>query len=506
MNTLMRVQTSGNLIARNRCPATTGSSTAKLFLLIGSLLLALVAVANIITEPEPSSEWPYWVSVAFLFWALIYLFATYKYFRTCYLFLSAYILCLAVFHLGHLFAQVFGLYDLQYLTRGEMAFWYQLAAWYVNLAFACIGVGAALALQPGRAMRSPIKSADSREIEANLNYAYWIGFALLLAASVALVLVLGSVGNILQYSRAQIFEGIGDTRGLGFFLLVAPSAMVLMVATAHTKIQRRFSYTVCLLLVLTVFFLGYRSSVLFPGLIAAILWIKLGKKIPTPVAIVAVLIVLIAIPSVRYLRAQGSYQEISTTDLRASFEESRDTKNILIELGGVSSVVAYVIKTVPEEWPFRYGQSYLLAIEQAIPNVGRDAEDSFRTDFLSRGFVDRDALSTMHPADWYTYIVDRWLFDRGGGAGFSTIAEAYLNFGAMGIVFYFSGLGFLLARLDQVDLRTSPKLLVFSGAMIWPLLKTVRNSFGVFLKPVAFIVVSIIIWRVVTFWINKGHR
>lgn len=484
---------------------TAASKPAGYLLLFSSFVLGALAAFNIFSQTDVSESWPYVAAAAFTGWAVIYALTTYKCFGTVYLFGSAYVLCLAVFHLGHLFAHVTGLFDLTYLVRGSMAYWYQQAGWYCLLAFACLGVGVALSL---KFQRVPVWANPVSEVavKVHLANAYWIGFALLLAAFAGLALTVGSVGNILQFSRAQIFGGVGDTRGLGFFLMVAPSALILMFATASTRGQKWFAYTTCAVLVLVILFLGYRSSVMFPGLIAAILWVKLGKRIPLPVAIVAVLIVVIAIPSVRYLRAQGAYQDLSSQDLAASLEEAQDTKDILIELGGVSVVVAYVLKTVPEEWPYRLGQSYWLAVQTAIPNVGLQIEGSGRADFLGRGVADREALSTMHPADWYTYIVDRWLFDRGGGAGFSTIAEAYLNFGALGVVGYFLTLGFLLGRLDQVDLRMRPKLLIFSGAMIWPLLKTVRNSFGVFLKPVAFIVVSILIWRLATFWLRRDKR
>jgi oligosaccharide repeat unit polymerase len=177
-----------------------------------------------------------------------------------------------------------------------------------------------------------------------------------------------------------------------------------------------------------------------------------------------------------------------------------EVKDVFSEIGGVSGIVAYVIKWVPAEDPYRYGQSYLLALANAIPNVGVNPEQSKRSEFRKKIVVEKKMLRKMSPSDWFTYRINKWMFNRGGGSGFSAIAEAYLNFGLPGVIFFFGILGFLLCRLDQVDLRTHAKTLIFCGAMLWPLMKSVRNTIGVFMKPLAFVIVSILIWQLITFW------
>lgn len=493
---------SATALARHQAAVASSRAMWRTLLFICSALVAALALYSIVSAPSVTNEWPYVVAGCFVAWAGLYLLATYRYFGTPYLFVSAYVLCLAVFHLGHLFAHVTGLYDLVSLVRGPMAFWHQQAGWYVLLSFAFLGIGAAVAMTARPALVQ-VTEPDPEQVARTLRYTFWIGVGLLCASFAALLLTVGSVGNLLRFSRSEIFRGVGDTRGFGFFLMVVPSAAVLLVAGARTRLQRLFAYGFAVVLVLAVLFLGYRSSVMFPGLVAAILWVKLGRKIPLTVAAAALLAVIVAIPTVSYLRAQGAYQDLSQKDLEKSLEQAEDSKGILLELGGVSTVVAYVVKTVPDEWPYRLGQSYWMAFVNAIPNVGLDMEQGGRSEFLSKGVADKKALSVMHPADWYTYIVDRWLFERGGGAGFSTIAEAYLNFGVLGVMGFFYAVGFLLARLDQQDLRRNPNLLVIAGAMLWPLLKTVRNSFDVFLKPLAFILVSIWIWKLITFWRHR---
>ena len=474
----------------------------KMLLLAGSSVFILISLFGILGSNDPTPGWTAIVTVIFFLWSGLYLASTYKYFNTIYLFTTAYVAALAIFHLGHIIPHSTGWFDVSYLVTGEMAIWFERAGWYCILSFGSLGLGFAAAMRSS--IPVPNEPEDHQNIsDRNLSAVYWIGIALLLASITALILMVGSVGNILRFSRSEIFAGVGDTRGFGFFLVVAPSAVVLLVTAANNRLQKQFAYTLAAFTILLLLFLGYRSSALFPTLIGAIIWVKLGRKIPTTVAIVAILVVLIAIPTVRYLRALGPYQDISQQDVAQSLEASK-VQDVFIELGGVSTVVAYVLKWVPSEYPYRYGQSYVLAAADAIPNIGLTAEKSGRDEFLRKGMADKKAIYHMNPAEWFTYVSDSDFFRRGGGTGFSTIAEAYLNFGLPGVIAYFSLLGFLLGRLDQVDLRMHPRILFFSGALLWPLLKTVRNAFGVFLKPVGFILVSILIWKIITFWSSRA--
>lgn len=473
----------------------------KYLLLCSSVALGALALANVLGPVRMLADWPSYVAMAFLVWFSIYLFATYRAFGSMYLFASAYVICLAAFHLGHVAVHVTGLADLSYLVTGDMARWHQVAAWYCMLAYAAFGIGLSLSMSGRGSVPAATLAAD--RLEQNLSSAFWIGVALLLAAVAALLLTVGSVGNILRFSRAEIFAGVGDTRGYGYFLMVAPSAAVLLLAGANTVARRWFAYTIGAVLALAILFLGYRSSVLFPALLGAVLWVKLGRRIPLGVVVVAVVIVAIAIPSVRYLRAQGPYQDVTREDVQQALSQGSEAQNALLEIGGVSTVVAYVVKTVPHEWPYRWGQSYWLALKTSIPNFGSGIAASEREAVSSGGIVNRDMLSEMHPADWYTFVVDRWMFDSGGGAGFSTIAEAYLNFGTWGVVGFFALLGFGLGRLDRADVRADGRVLVGAGALLWPLLKTVRNTFGVFVKPLVFIVLTIVVWKLATSWMGR---
>jgi len=473
----------------------------KFLLLFASGLLVLVSLSAILLDLRLKSGWTTVITLLFATWVIVYLLASYKSHRSIYLFATAYLISLAVFHLGQVLADGVGWFDLNSLHRGYMAPWHERAGWYILLSFGCFGVGLASAIKGGVKL-SPADPIDSRKMDDNMRSVYWIGVALLCASLASLVLLVGSVGNIFRFSRAEIFSGVGDTRGFGFFLLVAPSAMVLMVTGARSRLQKRLAYPLAALMVLFILFLGYRSSALFPALVGAIIWVKTGRRIPPMVAGAAIMVVLIAIPTVSTLRSLGAYKDLSGKDLSHSIEQS-DIQEVFLQLGGTSTIVANVLRWVPKEDPYRYGQSYLLALRNAIPNIGLQIGESERKQLQKKGLVTKESVRLMNPGDWYIYKTNPYLFEVGGGSGFSSIAEAYLNFGLPGVLAYFLLLGYLLERLDQADLRSSRRLMIFSGAMLWPLLKTVRNVSGVFFKPVVFILVSIAIWKLIFIWNSR---
>lgn len=162
---------------------------------------------------------------------------------------------------------------LSYLVDPSVGSSYERASWYVLLSFSAFGMGCAVTKA-----RDPNKSAVSPE--AVKEFAFWIGLGLLLASVVAFFLLLVSVGSILNYTRIELYAGVGDTRGLGFMLIVLPSALTLLLCAARTVPERAMAYVVTAVSVLAIMFLGERSFVLFPGLVGLVVWHKVGKRIP----------------------------------------------------------------------------------------------------------------------------------------------------------------------------------------------------------------------------------
>ena len=56
-------------------------------------------------------------------------------------------------------------------------------------------------------------------------------------------------------------------------------------------------------------------------------------------------------------------------------------------------------------------------------------------------------------------------------------------------------LGFILARVEQTNYAISPILVLVTIALMWPLIKTVRNEFSTFVKPASFTLIIMFCWH-----------
>jgi oligosaccharide repeat unit polymerase len=465
---------------------------APIALLIVSLMIGTYSSSQVFLGG--AGDWVGEVSFLALTWWATYLVAAYLYYKTIYLFSFAYLLPLALFHLGITIPDAFGLFEGLGWGNGSMSEWFEVSGHYTNIAFAFIGVGIAISMMTGKSKRARA-NRQPYGYRSSMSVVYYDGLWLLFVSMLMLILAVATLGNLLNYNRVDFFRGAGDTRGLGVFLMAFPSCLVLLFIGAITKPQKYFAYTVCFLGALLLLLSGYRASIMFPAMIAAVLWVKVGRRIPLAVAVAGVFAVAIIIPASGLLRSTGSYSEISIERIKGSVEEStfQETFRTLGQTGGAA---AHVYRLVPDIDSHRWGKTYLDALTNAIPNILPQVGVNKRAEV--KGALDRyDAINDAIPSDWLTYRIAKDKFDRGEGVGFSGIAEPYLNFGWIGVVLYFLFFGWLIGKIDKWDLGIKPNAIFFAAAMYWPLMRSVRNDFATFVKPAIFLLLLVCIWRLI---------
>lgn len=482
------------------------SSKAGLFvLLLFSLLELLFAAFQITSGVDGGVDWPMKIFLATLLWFLLYLWGSYAYFGTVYLFTNAYLLALALFHLGLTYMLAVGQVQIPSWTNGPFSVWLELGGWYVVLALGAFGIGMA---GGAFAKRPRIFSEEERArfaVRTN-RFLFTQGIGLGIAAIIFLIMALQSYGNILAYSRAQIFALTGDSRGFGAFMMVLPSVVMLLALSAQNARQKIFAYPFAVFTVLLIMLSGYRSAALFPLLVAAILWVKSGRKIPVIVATSGVIFVLLAIAVIGVFRQMGSYESLGAEQLQSSYEQASIGDSIM-EMGGSMGVLAEVLRLVPKNDPHVYGYSYWQSVKEIFPNIGLsyDASKS-RGSKAGEATFDQSAISEMKPSDWLTYRLNRWKYEHGQGVGFSTVAEPFLNFGMGGVIVFFIIAGYVLTRLDLADIVCHPYLYLFMAAIFWSFIRTVRNDFSNFTKPMGFIIIILIIWNIGLYFTGKRTK
>lgn len=231
---------------------------ARIVLAASSAILAIMSIFTFLGEPSREQSWPLIITAISSVWLIAFLACTYRQFGTVYLFSNAYVIVLFVFHFSYAYIYSLSGLEVPFLFDDESGQWYRLASWAVLIALAFFGIGVAAA-SPRRADSST--SSTSSGLPRNTQVlGFWLGLGLLAASFFALLMLGFSVGNILSYSRTEIFAGVGDTRGLGFGLMILPSAIILLVCTASTAREKVLAYSAGAVAFLAIMFLGERSA------------------------------------------------------------------------------------------------------------------------------------------------------------------------------------------------------------------------------------------------------
>ncbi len=470
------------------------SKVGLVVLFVFSIIGLLFSVTEILGGVSGGQYWPTRIFVASFLWLIIYFSAFYSYYRSLYLFSNTYIIGVALFHLGLIYLMTFGLTELHSWVNSTNSVKMEIAGWYVILSFCSFGIGAVISVLTSRRNNISVKT-NNADFKKTNNFIFLQGIGLSLAALIFLIWAISSYGNILAYSREELFNIKADTRGFGAFMMVWPGALILLTVSASTKVQKLIVYPLTLFFFLLILLSGYRSAALFPALVGIVLWIKTGRKLPAVVALSFLSFVLVAIAVVGVFRQMGTYQDLGTEQLASSYEKVSIVDSFA-EMGASFGVLSEVIKFIPNKDPYRYGYSYWQALKEMIPNIGLSIDSSkSRKNKSSKASFDKSALMELTPADWITYKLNRWKFDHGQGVGFSAIAEPYFNFGMAGVIGYFSILGFLLSRLDQKKIILHPYVYLLVGAVFWTFMRTVRNDFINFTKPMGFIIIILLIYN-----------
>lgn len=467
-------------------------------LLAVSLVVTILSFVSIRASDSALDGATFAPSLVAVIWLACYLVASYRAFGTIYLFTSAYVIGLFVFHLGLLLQDGFGLIAPLKWESG-LGPWAIRAAWSTNLALACIGTGLSAYALMYRPRKLPSPAAASALAQQNLAGLYDVGVGLLIASCVLFVAAFANYGNLLALTRLELFH-LSDTRFISVFSMMAPSAAIALLLGATRKGQRRLAYAVALFAFVVFLLSGQRTTALFPLMAGAVCWVKLGRRINPLLAGAAGLSLLLIIPVVGYLRTLGTYGDITNTEAISQAAEYADVGAAFREMGGSIGPLMYTLMLIPAEETYRYGSSYLNYFLDVIPNVGLQADSSTSREAvlqILRSQGREAALLKMNPGDWASFHIIPEQFAFGGGAGYSGIAEPYFNFGYAGILVYFVALGLFLGRLESMPLILQRNWLFFGVLMYWHLLPTVRNGFAVFLKPTVFILIAIIIWALV---------
>ncbi len=193
--------------------------------------------------------------------------------------------------------------------------------------------------------------------------------------------------------------------------------------------------------------LGLRSEVMFPFVAVLLALARCGKKLTPARAAAIATAFLLVIPIIRDLRASG------LRDLPATL--SAPGLGALAEMGESLHPVEKVVRWHAEGEPYELGATYWAPFERAAARILPGLQASTADDDMR--------------------LMNVLVLDRIGAIGFSPVAEAYRNFGPIGVVVVLGLIGVIVGAIDRArDAGTSVLLI---AVVYVPLLVNVRNSF-----------------------------
>jgi oligosaccharide repeat unit polymerase len=375
-----------------------------------------------------------------------------------------YLALLGLFHLGTVLPWALGIYD---ASRISWFVPYGLSPALALISYSIITyqLGLLVALKGCRHHVSITVSNEPAGLEDSKVFIAG-NFAVLAGATMFVIglIRLDSGGYYrLIYSELWRLRAESDPRLFGTGITVALIGLCLMAAgSSRRQLQTTYFYTGIWFSIL--FYMGFRSPAVTAALLVYAVSHKKGIKRSRWFVAVAGLSLLVAIPVMTVIREQplderslDSFRQVNVFDGPAELGESLWP---LVETLNVTKSENY-----------RYGATYLIAIKRILPNLALHWEAPAA-----------ETIDDLPPNLWITAIASPWSYKNYQGIGFSAVAEPYMNFGTIGVVFVFFLLGFLLVRMEQASIRNSYGLARWA-LILGPLLWASRNDSTQFFRP-----------------------
>jgi len=291
-------------------------------------------------------------------------------------------------------------------------------------------------------------------------------FMILVAVSVFFVNLLLSGGVSLLLGSYSSYIENSSTFLSGYHFYFNGLGLIFLAASKPSR-YRRAGIFLYLLFALFALPLGLRGRVFFPMLVA--LSVAAMRKVPlsTTKTLLLGVCMLSAVTIFKQVRQVG-LGEVVPSELSILPTEG------LAEMGGSLRPVTEVVIQTDKGDDFLYGTSYLAPLDRSLV-------------FVIPGW-------TRPPVSEDERFLAVRMSERVGPIGYSMVAEAYRNFGVLGVVTFLLAIGGLLGWMEIWPVTLVHQMR--AGAIISPLLLEVRNSF-------IFVPSSIIIGLTVVFILKR---
>ncbi len=350
---------------------------------------------------------------------------------------TLFLLSAVLFSGGQAFLEVAGLNDSGILANRFSSHTALFALLAVTLGLSAMHLGVLLAVSWSTFGERKEPSVEDFDLEIeSLRTAGWI---LLVVSAIPMVIIASDAVAVVW--EGGYFALYQQDRGTGFHAtpqilaqFFVPSTFLFLAANGGSKKYLMMSGAMMFFNSLIFLALGYRYYAIAPLLCYAWLWHRCRRPIPTMVIVsVGLVLVGIVFPTIKSIRNVALAERFSVDFIVNSFFGiDNPLIDAFAEMGGSLITVAYTMDLVPWVRPFDYGMQYLYSILTLVPNVFGPIHPS---------------IAHGTPNAWLIQTVDPFTAMRGGGLGYSFVAEAFLGFGFWGVPVILFVIGFLYTRL-----------------------------------------------------------
>ncbi len=334
--------------------------------------------------------------------------------------------------------------------------------------FAALHCGALLAIRGVRRQPPP---AELAEAPSRVEAVRAIGWFLLAVSAIPLLILLKeAISTVVSSGYMVLYQKDLHRAGLDSALRIlaefaVPGALLLMVCSAGRKFEGSVGVAVLGSQALILLFLGFRGGSVMPLVAAAWLWDRCVRRLPRVLLTAIAAVVLIGIfPLVRETRmAPGSERRSASFFTNAySSQDDNPIVSMLAEMGKSMAPLAHTMELVPRERGYDMGIGYAYSLLTVVPSL-----------FWAR----HPSAARGAAATWLIETIDPYSASQGATIGFSFMAEAYLNFGALGVPLLTLLMGYLVVQFclwaERGDVRARS---VFVAAFLPHLLFFVRQD------------------------------
>lgn len=313
----------------------------------------------------------------------------------------------------------------------------------------------ALGVRTGLIARSKTAKPDPRDDQTGRGFMA-AGFLLMVACIFAWFSVVIAAGgtSILVGAYRVLLDSLKNDNTVTMLIYYGLGLASIFLAAAPASGPRRAGFWIFAAWAAFALPLGLRGEVMFPACTAVV--VASQRKPPFTgrrSMFIAAILLMITLSGIAFIRGyrQVGLSGISTTQARFS------PLDALAEMGASIRPVSLVVQWRAEGDEFLYGGSYWAPFDRALGRI----LPGWETTHIDASDDER--------------LLNILIKRRESSLGFSPVAEAYRNFGPIGVPIVMFFVGWLLGIIDR--LAPTRVHMAFSGLLFFPMLYQVRNAF-----------------------------